>query len=304
MHSRSSKWLGGTLMVAAWLLLGPGACSSETEETASGGAGGAPAATYGASECGVCVKGACSEAIVGCQSDPECVGYLECLYGCGVGEDGNVEAECEAACPAGTSTAAQQAKAALTTCRELGAGADCPACNVASTTGPQHPLLNQQCEPVEGAGCLPCSLSHCCETRPGCPDPVPNNPEVCTFTDCMIACVDTPGCAASCAEMFPESVVVDYAEQNACLFYWCAAETTDCSGVGRDACASCLYVTCGDAFTAYVSTYEGFLLWTCITDCPLNDTACDQVCYDTYPEAMDAYHAVGDCLATLCQDVC
>lgn len=300
-----ARWLPAALTAAAFVGLALGACSSEPGDD-TGAAGGGAGSTYGASECGVCVKEACADAIVGCQSDPECVGYLECLYACPLGADGNVALECEAACPVGSSTSALQAKAALTTCRELGDGAACAACNV-PMNGPQHPVLSQDCEPAtDPSMCLACSKSHCCESRWGCYDPVPSFPEACSFADCVIACLDagSTGCEAACSTMFPIAVLEAYAAQTVCMLHHCDGETPNCSGDGREPCQECLYVTCGDAFAAFATTVDGFLLFSCIQDCPVDDTACDEVCYDTYPAAMPAYYEVANCVAALCSEDC
>jgi hypothetical protein len=206
----------------------------------------------------------------------------------------------------GTSTAALQAKAALDVCRQQGAGADCAACNV-PMTGPAHPLLNQECSPATDPDpCRACSLSHCCESRIPCTGDPPTNPDCLPFIDCMIACYDAGDamCEQTCADMFPQSAVEDFAEQRACMLYHCAAEQDMCDASARTECEVCYHITCGDPYTDLVSTSEGFLLEACVSQCPVGDEACDQGCLAAHPDAVDEYYAVAECLVALCGDKC
>lgn len=284
------------------------ACSSEEDGTGGGattaatGSGGAPAATWGASECGTCVHEACAAAFQACLSDPECPAYAECLDACPMGADGNVDPTCQAACPRGTGTESLRAAAAIDACRDPGAGADCVACGIPGRTClPDIPELNQTCtEPsVETNPCFICQDENCCQTIATCDA----NPECVAFKQCLRDNAEANDPYNLCGAQHPDGVQ-DAAAGITCATYHCAIDTNGCDPDERDPCLDCLFCDCAKEWAELERTAEGFLLVGCVGACPVGDTACDQACFDAHPSAQQGYLALGECLFAACDEDC
>src|SRR5688572_29685277 len=84
--------LGGACLVGGLILAG--SCGSET---ASGAGGEGPGIQrFGDSACGSCVSEQCATSYQGCDADPGCTTFLQCLLDCPVAPDGYVDEACAA----------------------------------------------------------------------------------------------------------------------------------------------------------------------------------------------------------------
>ncbi|MFO0547111.1 MAG: hypothetical protein U0271_01920 [Polyangiaceae bacterium] len=278
-----------------------GACGDDTTEPPPSDP------VYGTTDCGTCVKTACSAEFTDCQSDPGCASYLECLLACPVTADGDATTECDAGCVADDSTESLKARSAITACRFEGRGAeDCADCNI--PTGNTNPTLNQQCEPRPNAPnpCRQCSWDRCCDTWDACyADGV--DPECNTLTDCAIACQIYPlePCLADCFEAHP-TAVDPFLSQLVCGLSLCANDQPNCDASLRDDCDDCMYDTCGDSFVAMFGSHDGFLLFTCAEDCGAagQGIECTLDCVAAHPDGEEAFYVWTDCVNYHCASSC
>src|SRR4051812_39517860 len=127
MRTRMPLYFGLFTAIVASLGL---ACGDDSQQqagstTGTGAAGGSGA--FGSGGCRSCIGDKCASAIASCQGDPGCAAWLQCLDGCGVGENGDADPSCESKCQV-SGSAATSARDGLNTCRHTGAGATCTAC--------------------------------------------------------------------------------------------------------------------------------------------------------------------------------
>lgn len=85
--------------------------------------------------------------------------------------------------------------------------------------------------------------------------------------------------------------------------------TSSCSGVNMpsslpSACASCLAVRCCDVARTCANSTECTRLTNCSFPCQSDDNACNQLCADTYPSAIEDFTRVSNCAQVNCQDTC
>jgi hypothetical protein len=292
--------LGPLVFVTAHVLAGcgsddPAGTGGGSGSTAEAGTGGAGPRTYRTSPCGECVHEACAAAFDACSADPECPAYAECLDACPLDERGNADPSCDAACPRGTGSESRRAVAAIGACRDPGVGADCAACNVGQRpVDPPFPEVDQTCtEPsMETEECFICQDDNCCETQDLCNA----NAECVAMRECITAGgrVETCGIAHRAG-------ADDFAKGSTCQLYRCS---NLCGGAG-ESCYDCMFENCGLEWATLNRTGAGLLHQFCVGTCPGGDDACDEVCYDAYPEALADYIALGACVvATGCPSVC
>jgi len=241
-----------------------------------------------------------------CQTDPGCTSYLDCLLHCPVTEKGNADPACDVACVGtGASFETLKAEAKLTECRFYGGGAACEDCSIPTT--PQSDTLNQVCEPRPDppTPCRACYWEKCCDTWDACfAEGV--NPDCDDLTTCIQACTDPlEPCIESCFADHPNSVTT-LLEQVGCSVTYCGADQVDCDVSMRDDCDKCLYEDCSDPFVNLLSTGEGYLLWTCLSDCGSGDggVPCTEACFDAHPDAQDAGFLWADCIDYHCATRC
>ncbi len=288
-------------------------CGAE-ETKGTGGSGGSAVVTFQKSECGTCVKASCGAALADCQSDPACASYLDCLYACPVDAKGNADPACDAACaPAQSSSESIKKRQAVAACRFYGDGAACPTCSV--PTNLTSATLNQQCvaRPNPPTPCRDCFWKHCCDTWDACFDG--QNADCDALTDCVGACsnvVPIEPCLQACHDAHPASVATLLAQQT-CAISQCASDFVDpvtkkptCDLALRDACTTCVQVTCGDPFAALLSTGPGFLTYACFEDCSTAGKGADCIagCVASHPEAADAFFLWGSCVDYRCATEC
>jgi hypothetical protein len=262
------------------------------------GAGGG--STWGDGECATCVRDACATQVDACLADPECPAYLDCLDACPVSDTGDAEPACQAACPRGTGTESLRAAAALDACRDPGPGVGCEACGVPDRAQvPDFPELHQVCgDSVDPNACFACQDENCCETQEACNA----DPDCVAYKDCFRN--DTgPNPFYDCGLAHPQGVAV-FAPGYVCAEYHCAVGMPSCTKAERDACFTCLYDVCGEEWAALYRTRDGFLVSWCVGGCAVGDTACDQACYDLYPDAEDEGFRLAVCLLAGCDGIC
>jgi hypothetical protein len=252
------------ILVSATAAISTG-CGGDSPKNSSGsGEGGAGGSSnYGTSECGVCVKDACSTAIDACNADPECPGFLACLFDCPVGDDGNADLDCAAACPTGSTSESKKASAEVGACRIFGDGKACKGCGIPEHPDYTTPELNQKCGPPDSDDpCVACNQQHCCELRDAC-----QSDGTCDeFIDCFVACFDGGGtnaaCDTECGKQLGDEKLGKWAAFFACSNVFCAPEleSNSCDVTERDACSRCFYETCGDPYFGLIGTASGYAL--------------------------------------------
>jgi hypothetical protein len=268
-----------------------------------GGDGGAGDGSFGDSLCYACLGGACGEAFAACEQDPGCAGWLSCLEACPVGEDGDADAACEAACPAdGTATVA--ARDGVVACRGEVRGLSCTACGPAAGSGGAGggdvtpicelpAIAEQQCAEVENENdCYRCNYDACCDSA----DLVFGGAAG-ELGDCWLEC-ETTECDAACFEAYPDQVD-EFAGYQACLTVNCLA-TDRCGTSG--ACALCQNHECTCELAACQADLECFLLLDCAGRC--DTPGCAQGCIDARPEGAAAFDALLVCTSQRCVDQC
>jgi hypothetical protein len=292
------------------LTLGAWACGSEepsgtaaTGTTSGSGGSGGSDASFKASDCGVCVHEACVAAFDACNADPECPAFVACLDACPLVASGDADPACVDACPTGSGTESKQAVAAINACREHGPGAACAACGVDPDPPHTCPVLNQTCpDPsMETNPCFKCEDEKCCETYAASKA----NAESGALRQCLVDCYAANGdaCEKTCVAQHPDGAD-DFGAVYGCMLVNCAADTTMCDPIERDACQTCLYDTCGDAQACFFAAPGGYALYGCIVACPIDDKACDQLCYDAYPEAFERFADLASCIDVACKGKC
>lgn len=274
--------LGPFAIVAA---LAVAACPGEVTDPPEGGGGaGGDAPVYGDSACGLCVATACSGAIDHCAADPECAAHLSCLRACPLDASGDAAPACEAACPAPTTSAGQNALVALTSCRSIGAGAQCEACGREAMG---HPLLDQICkEPTANDACARCEEERCCETR--CEAACQG------YVSCMQGCGGQASCQNECAANHPEGVAE--------LGRWLGCQVPLCRDVCTSLvpgpCLACGLEHCAHQFADCFASPDCYLRFFCGTQC--DETSCYAACDAAYPNADALFGAFLLCVGEHC----
>jgi hypothetical protein len=274
------------VMVAALALA---ACPDTTAlPDGSGGQGGAGGAatviTWAASDCGICVEQACAGQVTNCAAEPECAARLECLRACPIGENGDADLACEAACPMPTAAGAANAVTALDGCRLMGDGANCEACGHAPTG---HPILDQTCAPPTAPGdCDACEEEFCCETR--CLDLCQD------YIGCMQGCNGETTCQDGCAASHPDGVT-EFGRWLACQLPHCRDV---CTSLIPGPCLDCGIEQCPNPFADCFANASCFLRFFCGTQC--DTVACYDACDAQYPEAGALMGALLLCVSDEC----
>jgi hypothetical protein len=253
----------------AVLLLGLSVSCGNDSSADSGSTDGGSKGTYGASACGGCASAACASERQICLSEPSCAAYVSCLDACPTSPDGDVAADCEAACPGATGSTAEKALDDFRACRIYGPGAGCASCG-AVDAGALPPLLTQQCTPsTNPKPCYACFDEHCCDSVQACVQ-VP----ACSATnDCATNCSpDDVPCHEACFQ--DESGVKPWLAFTACALHFCRA---DC-GLQPDTCQSCVEQKCVNTQLACDTDPDCFLLGLCIAGCPDQTPACVAQC--------------------------
>jgi hypothetical protein len=277
------------LVVAAAFSVGVAVSCGDSSETevGSGGEGGGAADTYVTSDCGSCVARSCQEQIDACAADPGCASYLECLNACPTGPVGNVDQDCEAACPVADNSTTEGLKADLTLCRQDGPGSECGPCGVSS-------ILEQQCSmSTETNACAICEDESCCETYIACRD----DATCWALKDCLQACPQTDdACWDQCMADYGDGMDL-FGERMTCIFAQCGIEC------GSGECNACVTAACPNSSLQCYQRADCWLLEGCVGDCG-GDTTCIQGCYDTYPDATAIFEVLASCSVANCAQAC
>jgi hypothetical protein len=273
------------------------ACADETESDGGGsGGGGALAETFGTSGCGTCVASQCGVEEAACASDPECALTLDCVRGCPVGADGDVDPSCESGCPAPATEAGATALEGWSTCRATGLGATCTAC------GPIDVPDGGVCPAPQSANaCEACYEEQCCATDEACA----TNPACDAFLSCTDAC-DAPGEAEAC---FDQCVLAHPTGVEAALG-WAGCRVTRCNDpcpYNSNACIDCWMEHCADTQFACWAHPECYPIGLCIGDCTeaTNQQACVYQCLQGRSEvALELWNAKSPCINANCLTAC
>jgi hypothetical protein len=258
--------------------------------------GDAPTTSFGDSACGTCVAQQCAQEYGWCEAEPQCQAYLACLGDCPVGAGGNVDAACEAACPATPDTLALRTHAFVATCRAYGPGATaCPACGVDPAAEPLCALLDQKCAPpTSAAPCAACREAHCCDSQAA----FDADAEARALGACLASCSGY-ACAKGCADEHPGGVA-EAAALTECVAHWCP---TDCYQPPLTSCQQCAQTKCANPTCGYFGDEQGWLLDTCRQACA-GDKACQLACRDQHPSAVFALETSFACVQVACASEC
>ncbi|MBW2523274.1 MAG: hypothetical protein JRI23_03825 [Deltaproteobacteria bacterium] len=273
------------------------ACSESSDDDNSSGGSSASDPRFGTSPCAQCVTTACATERSVCLSEPSCATYLACVEDCELADSGNVEPNCERACPDPTDPAGSEAQYDLSECRLNGAGAECTECGIGSSS--DHPLLNQTCDPEPSNDpCFQCLGGNCCQSigscqfSAQCPD----------LNDCASSCPETE---ASCYEQCyaeHETGVDAYLAMTACATYFCYEP---CVGQAGDPCVMCGATKCTNSWLTCELDYSCQLYQLCYVGCPFDDAECFDGCLQSAtPEAIAAHDAHKLCLDHACAAEC
>ena len=242
----------------------------------------------------------CATEIQQCGIDPECAAYLNCLDGCTVAADGNVDPGCEQSCPRGSGTVAQDAIRAVSICRTSGPAASCDPCKEQGAGG-GNPILNQSCQPSQNPDpCTQCTDEHCCNSSAT----YHATPEAVAYRDCIVACLDAHGsnCSLDCYEQHPDGIAA-FVPLLACSMVYCA-DGAACGAGPVDPCVACIIEHCAEVYVAYLSDPAGYLHEECYAQCPSQDTACWAQCDADYPSAVPLHQAFAACSLNNCSAEC
>jgi hypothetical protein len=244
--------------------------------------------SYGCSTCGRCVEDACQTAVDACSADPGCADYFVCLEGCPLDVLGNVDDDCEAACPTEGSSTSRELVSKLTFCRRDGDGRDC-ACG-------QTSVLEQDCPPsVETNPCYKCEDENCCDTYAACH----NDPECTQIAPCAQACGDDDACWNQCF-VDHAAGMASWGPRFVCFITKCPVE---CSGAPLDPCYACVLEECEQSELACDSNIDCWLLSFCITPCG-GGAACVEACKAQYPGGVELFEPYAICAVDRCKEVC
>lgn len=272
-----------------------GACSGD-ETTGTGGSGGA-VAPYGESECGTCALDACAPAVDSCNGDPGCAAYLECLLACPVGDTGDADAACDAACPIADSSVTQEQVARVRYCRDSGDGAtQCPACGKIQE---QNPCLNQTCAAsTETDACAICEDEACCDLYAA----YRANDEAVALRECLLTCPDG-ACFLDCYDMHPDGVG-DWGARFGCIQIFCLSE---CLDGAPPPCASCAFSKCASTHIDCAKNPSCYLLGECQPICESEGGStvdCYDQCAAQYPDGVEDFTAHVACGLEECFSEC
>lgn len=306
-RNRTRKLVLG--IAVAVVLAASASCDDDEDTPNGGGQGGSAAATFGTSECGICVDDACAAERGSCEADPSCAGYLSCLAECPVASSGNVDAPCAAACPPAQGATGQDAQAAYDTCRTAGAGALCAACGDVPDGGAggmggaaacEPPaVLTQECPDVSLSNpCMECMSERCCDSV----DAVMNGGPATDLQECWYACDSGDAeCAAACYEAHPDGLL-GFGGWQACFVTQCYPEGPCDAG---NPCNTCQYANCGCELARCYTNPECFLIAKgCMPVCGPLDTACLDACIASHPDGAEDYDRFAVCSVQTCIDQC
>lgn len=291
-------------LVFSSLLLGVFAFACSDDGTGGAGAsGGSAPQGYGQSECFTCVRAECEAELDACRAEPGCTAYLDCVAACATNDLGDADNECDEACAAATPEEAQRVTATVVSCRHDGPGVECDACGLPQ--GKRDVPESQMCEarPNPPTPCRACFWEKCCDTWDQCYGPN-GNPECDAIVTCLIdAGCESPeleSCSETCFEAHPTGVD-DYIAQLTCANLHCAPEISTCDATQRDACSTCIFSECGESYIDLLSTIDGVLIYTCISDCGENAAVeCIEACVTAHPEANGDFFLWAECVDYRC----
>jgi hypothetical protein len=238
----------------------------------------------------------CAIAYDGCDADPGCTAYLQCLLDCPVAADGYVDGACAGACPIADSSATRKAVNNVVFCLERGDGAD--ACVECDNQQAADPDLHQTCSAsAETDPCWKCEDENCCDTYQRCED----NAECDALVTCVQACPEADdACFTACYTAHPDGLA-DWGARIGCITVLCLDECVDGT---PDPCSQCIAAHCADEHMACNKQPDCFMFSDCVATCTGTPVECVEGCLDTYPAAEENGIALGSCGNVECPVEC
>ena len=280
------------------------ACSEDAGTTSTGGGGsggdggsGGEVTLYGDSECGTCVVAACAAVLETCNADPGCAAHFECVQACPLGEDGDADAACEAACEIADSSTTRDEVNKVKFCRDRGEAVG--ACEACGKIQQVHECLDQTCEPsVETNVCWVCEDESCCDTQWACRDDT-----ACSeLLACLQGCLNGDECINDCYAMRPEGAVL-LETRLACIEVLCLEECAlpnPCNQCTSSSCANERMECAKDFDCTMTRQCTGHCLATGVSDV----LGCNDMCTAQYPGGVDLWGTLIACQVVQCGSEC
>jgi hypothetical protein len=255
----------------------------------------APAAVFGVSPCGECVKQECGFAQAACSREPTCARWMECHDACPNLASGSIDFACAARCPPPVESAALAARSSLLACMARSAPSPCVSCGVHPSAGSAAAVLAQKCNKT---GLLPdtcdrCEAERCCETSVACDF----DPNCRLLEECERDCVDS-ACKSKCFETYPESIA-RWGRHDACMISRCSEEDT-CDYAGGNPKILCWTRRCAVPYAECRSEPDCSRYEACEEPCANSDLACRRACHEQFPKGKLLYETYFACIALRC----
>lgn len=284
-------------------------------------------AVFGVSACAACIKQRCPNESNTCAADAGCASYLGCLSACGVTDVGDVDADCDARCREAAPPSGQARIAALSLCREKGAGTRCTACGKSPPLAPDaHAILTQNCagkppipqssqerlcffmnppppNPTKDTKYDLCLAAYCCESLATCD----SNPNCKGYIKCMKDCVGTceapksdPDCSPKCARDFAAGRY-DFEIFAACASYHCTP-CKNCALSADSPCSLCITRTCFEQRIQCAKNLDCLQMGDYIRICEkgTSSATCQEQAWTMYPKGQKDFLALKQCQLYFC----
>lgn len=264
-----------------------------------------PEQLYADSMCGSCVAASCIPALEACADDGRCEEYLLCIGRCPIRGGADVDETCEARCRSAVPDSSSRLIAAVTSCRQEGAGSACTTCR---RERPRRGIYDNRCAPSASTdSCKKCKAESCCELVDRCA----NNKECDGIFDCYEAKCDSLttsaaqiACRFQCFAAHP-SGRTDFLLRQGCITAKCDVECLSPTPPKHDGCQVCESEQCGEAVLETKTNEACLNSFACQYSCASSDTACREQCKSDWQTCFTGPQArLVECSDSRCLTAC